>query len=155
MKTKHMDQNLRVVTEIELQPHNMNKEDGFSVSRAWKHLIHDLKEWRPSHTEVSALSNGPWKGLTSILHSPHHHHPPSPLLMPTWSLLIGPSQFLPHSSPLAPFPQTSLLQPYMYSIHSPGSSLQPWRWRQHASPNCWLLPTNPQSNSTQNNTIRT
>jgi hypothetical protein len=38
---------------------------------------------------------------------PAHHHLPFPPLTPTWSLLIGPAQFLPHASRLAPYPQTS------------------------------------------------
>jgi hypothetical protein len=40
-----------------------------------------------------------------------------PLLMPTWSLLIGLAQFLPHSSWLAPFPQTPLPPTlYLYGV---------------------------------------
>jgi hypothetical protein len=42
-----------------LHPNNMNREDGFSLSWAWKPLIRDLREWRQSHTEVSVPSNGP------------------------------------------------------------------------------------------------
>jgi hypothetical protein len=54
-----MDQISREATEIELQPNNTNKENSFFLSQAWKPLIHDLKEQRQSHTEVSAPSNGP------------------------------------------------------------------------------------------------
>jgi hypothetical protein len=34
------------------------------------------------------------------------------------------------------------------------SSLQPWRWRQHASLKRWLLPTHPHGDLTQKNIIR-
>jgi hypothetical protein len=34
------------------------------------------------------------------------------------------------------------------------TSLQPWRWRKHASPKCWLLSTNPHRNLTQKNIIK-
>jgi hypothetical protein len=33
-------------------------------------------------------------------------------------------------------------------------SLQPWRWRQHASPKRWLLPTNPRGELPQKNMTR-
>jgi hypothetical protein len=115
-----------------------------------------LKEQRQSHTEVSAPSNGPWKALTThTLLSAHRHHLPSPLLTSTWSLLIGPSQFLPHSAWLAPFPQIS--SPTTIHVHGTsqsGLSLQPWRWRQHASPKRWLLPINLHSDLTQMIIIR-
>jgi hypothetical protein len=34
-----------------------------------------------------------------------------------------------------------------------GATLQPWRWRQHASPKHWLLPTDPHGDLTQKNLI--
>jgi hypothetical protein len=41
-----MDWVIREVIEIKLHPDNMDREDGFSLSQAWKPLIRDLKEWR-------------------------------------------------------------------------------------------------------------
>jgi hypothetical protein len=35
----------------------------------------------------------------------------------------------------------------------PASPLQPWRWRQHASPKRWLLPSSLHGDLTQNNII--
>jgi hypothetical protein len=43
-KSRWMDRVIREATEIKLHPNNLNREDGFSLSRAWKPLIHDLKE---------------------------------------------------------------------------------------------------------------
>jgi hypothetical protein len=37
-------------------------EDGFSLSQAWKPLIHDLKEWRQSLTKESPRPMGPETG---------------------------------------------------------------------------------------------
>jgi hypothetical protein len=42
-KSRYMDCMIREVTEIELHPKNMNKEDDLHLSRSWKILIHSLK----------------------------------------------------------------------------------------------------------------
>jgi MarR-like DNA-binding transcriptional regulator SgrR of sgrS sRNA len=70
-KSRQMDQIMREVTEIELHPNNMDREDSFSLSWAWKPLIHDLKEWRQSHAKVGASSGGPRKELTRLSYTPH------------------------------------------------------------------------------------
>jgi hypothetical protein len=68
-----------------------------------------------SPTQASASSSGSSKWLTTyVLLSPHRHHPPYALLMRSWSLLIRPAQFLPHSFRLDPFLRLCLLQPHIY-----------------------------------------
>jgi hypothetical protein len=89
-----MDWILREVTEIELQPDNINTEDSFSLSRARKPLIHDLKEWRLSYTKELTPSNGPQEGLTSSVL-------PFPLLMPAGVSSLCLAQSVRHSPQLA------------------------------------------------------
>jgi hypothetical protein len=57
-----MDRVIRESIEIELHPNNMNREDGFSLSQAWKPLIRDLKKRRQSLTKESPHPMGPEKG---------------------------------------------------------------------------------------------
>jgi hypothetical protein len=42
-KTKYLDRIIREAIEIELHPYNMNKEEGFRLSKSWKPLICTLK----------------------------------------------------------------------------------------------------------------
>jgi len=43
-KARHMECTIREATEIDLQPDNKNREEGFFLSKSWKHLFQTLKK---------------------------------------------------------------------------------------------------------------
>jgi hypothetical protein len=80
-KPRYMDGIIREVTEIELQPNNMDRWRGFCLSKSWKPFTYSLKDRSkpPSRDSRSEFSAGPRRSVPTalILPSPGTHQPPA------------------------------------------------------------------------------
>jgi hypothetical protein len=66
---RYLDHIIREVIEIKHHPNNMNRENGFCLSKSWKPLISSLKDhWAPSSHVLTSPHPDYW--LLSITSTP-------------------------------------------------------------------------------------
>jgi hypothetical protein len=56
---RSMERIVREAIQIELQPNNINREDGFSLSRSWKPLVQVLRKHKPAPNNNTTPSAEP------------------------------------------------------------------------------------------------